>query len=80
MVDSKREMLSGVVRMVALTPREAKILAISIIGIWWPGDMKGTKNTCSCSWSWIFVEEGASINLELNKTQEIVFCLRARVQ
>lgn len=77
MEDSKREMLSGVVRMVALTPREAKILAISI---WWPGDMKGTKNTCSCSWSWIFVEEGASINLELNKTQEIVFCLRARVQ
>lgn len=51
MMDWKRERLHGVVTMVVFIPRLAKSLAMSSMGIWWPGDMKGKKNTWSCCWS-----------------------------
>lgn len=52
MMDWKRERLDGVVTMVVFTPRVATSLAITSMGIWWPGDMKGKKNTWSCCWLW----------------------------
>uniref|UniRef100_A0A0A9F7I4 Uncharacterized protein n=1 Tax=Arundo donax TaxID=35708 RepID=A0A0A9F7I4_ARUDO len=39
--------LTGVVRMVHLTPREAKRAAMSATGMRWPGAMYGKKRTCS---------------------------------
>lgn len=43
----KRAAFEGVVMMVASTPRAAKSLAISTVGIRWPCDMKGKKKMCS---------------------------------
>lgn len=45
MVDRKWSALRGVTTMVDVTPRAAKILAMSIMGMMWPGDGKGTKRT-----------------------------------
>lgn len=40
----KWRMVEGVASIVDVAPCDAKILAVSIIGIWWPPPTKGKKN------------------------------------
>ena len=55
--------LTGVVTMVVLASREAKSLAMSIVGIKWPWAMKGKKKICGC---WLLALMISQVGKELN--------------
>lgn len=60
----------GVVIMVALAPWEAKTLAMSIMGIWWPPPTNGKKNISTGGEFKSIVAEGMDVDESLAGKRE----------